>query len=368
MAEVCARGDLPDLDECGEVQQTRCSIFVGNIPDGLDLQILRDLFESKGVHVLYVEMKMNFAFVHCNFSNTTKDVVADLKGYKLKCGRVLSIEMAKGDGEVKRREDERKKKQIASTTLFVVGFDTTQVSEKDISNAFRVVAPVQKIMIRKSFCFARFKSVEDATKVMLEFHGKELLGRVISIEYGMLGGGSGGGGGNDSRRGSFSPSQGRTNKEDYDISAANTNFGRRGSENSRSNRRDSGDSGAGRKNGSSGQRFGGGNYDENDGGNSGRNRSRSRSRDTSSRMHSDRSSNKSVRKNEEKVRVLYEHPDGRKEYVLAILCPPDNSDNDDRSRNRNDRDTDRSRDGPPRYISLTITLNVNLSSCLLIVE
>ena len=370
MAEVCARGDLPDLDECGEVQQTRGSIFVGNIPDGLDLQILRDIFESKGVQVLYVEMKMNFAFIHCNFSDTLKEIVADMKGHKLKCGRVLSIEMAKGDGEVKRREDERKKNQAASTTLFVVGFDTTQVSEKDISNAFSAVAPVQKVMIRKSFCFARFKSIEDATTVMMEFHGKELLGRVISIEYGMLGGGGGGaGGGNDSRRGSFSPSrfndgsnrnmkvppQGRTNRdydknrEDYNNSSnLNTNFGRRGSENNKNNRRDSGESGVGRKYGSSGQRFSGGNYDDYGGESNGRNRSRSRSRDRSSRMYNDRSSNKSVRKNEDKVRVLYEHPDGRKEYVDAILCAPNNSDYDDRSRNRSNRDTDRNRDGPPR--------------------
>jgi RNA recognition motif-containing protein len=40
-------------------------------------------------------------------------------------------------------------------------------------------------MMRKNFCFVRFDTVEDATKVMKVFHGKEVLDRVLSIEYGM---------------------------------------------------------------------------------------------------------------------------------------------------------------------------------------
>lgn len=388
MAEVCAVGDLPDLQECGEVHQTRGSIFVGNIPDGIDLQILRDIFEEKQIHVLYVEMKVNFAFVHCNYSANMKEIIASMKGHKLKCGRVLSIEIAKGDGEVKRREDDRKKKQIASSTLFVVGFDTTQVSERDISNAFSTIATAQKIMIRRSFCFARFQSVEDATKVMEEFHGKELLGRVLSIEYGMAGGGGGGGSGggtavgrNGPLRGSFSPSrsndlhnsnhkmlqQGRMdrdhlrNRDSYDNnSVSSTNLDRRGSDYNRGSgdrnyRRDSGDSDGGRRNGGNGHRSRDDDYDDfSDGRGSVRNRSRSksrsRSRERSSRTFNSRNESKAIHKSKEKVRVLYEHPDGRKEYVEAILCSPVSADHDDKHRRKNsrerDRNADRDRDSP----------------------
>jgi hypothetical protein len=84
----------------------------------------------------------------------------------------------------KQRIEDRKKEQAPSAILFVHGFDSLK-SENEIKLALNSIAPVKKVMKRKNFCFVRFSCVADATKVMVFFHGKEVLGFVLSIEYGM---------------------------------------------------------------------------------------------------------------------------------------------------------------------------------------
>ena len=379
MSEVCAVGELPDLQECGEVQQTRGSIFVGNLPDSLTSQAIRDIFERYKVEVLYVERKIAFAFVHCNLTEDLKGIVLAMKNYTLECGRVLLIEFAKGDGEIKRREDDRKKTQVASATLFIVGFNTAKVSEAEVSKAFSHVATVQKVMIRKSFCFVRFNSVADATKVMEQLHGTEVLGRMLSIEYGMSRPATA------SSSSSYKSGQSSPSRSDTATSAGSSRRNRLSDDNSKNNRsnydnddishgrdtgRDSGrfdrddrkdgsdNNGRGRDNGGNGNSKGNNykngsnnNHDDN-GRRNDRNRSRSRSREKDrererySKSYTEDS--KSGQKNQEKVRVLYEHPDGRKEYVEAILCPPASRAGTGHD-SPNGRDRDRSRRRSPRY-------------------
>ena len=189
--QVCMLDDakLPDRRSCCEGVM-RTTIKVGNLPNDLDIQAIRDVFAGHNVHILFIEVEPTIAFVHCSWTPELQDVVSSLSGYSLKCGRVLTLQLTEGDEDVRRREETRKKNQTPSCTLFVVGFDTTSISETDISFSFSEIARVQKVMIRKNFCFVRFRDVQSSTLVMENFHGKTVLGRVISIEYGMPGGSS----------------------------------------------------------------------------------------------------------------------------------------------------------------------------------
>jgi RNA recognition motif-containing protein len=168
----------------------RTTIKVGNLPDDLEIQAIRDIFVGLNVHILYIEVVPTIAFVHCSWTAELQDIITSLSGYLMKCGTVLTLQLTEGDEDVRRREETRKRNQTPSCTLFVAGFDTSKISETDISFSFSEIARVQKVMIRKNFCFVRFRDVQSSTLVMENFHGKSVLGKVISIEYGMSGGSS----------------------------------------------------------------------------------------------------------------------------------------------------------------------------------
>lgn len=166
----------------------RTTIKIGNLPGDMEIQAVRDIFVDIDVHILFVEiLPPTTAIIHCSWTAKLKEIITNLSGYSLKCGRVLTLQLAEGDEDVRRREETRKKNQVPSCTLFVVGFDTTRISESDIAFSFSEVARVQKVMIRKSFCFVRFRDVLSSTMVMENFHGKTVLGSEISIEFSMPG-------------------------------------------------------------------------------------------------------------------------------------------------------------------------------------
>lgn len=181
----------PPIAESDEPQGSNCrrtSVQIGNLPINTDPSVIRDIFVSFNVQVLYVEITADYSFAHCNWTEELDSIIKSMKGCSLQCGTILTFFLTDGDDEVKRREQIRRKIQEPSTILFVFGIDTSIVAEIDIFRVFNEVAPVQKVMIRKKFCFIRFKDVRSASSVMREFHGKEVFGKKLSIEFGMAGG------------------------------------------------------------------------------------------------------------------------------------------------------------------------------------
>lgn len=61
--------------------------------------------------------------------------------------------MAQGDGEVKRREDQRRQKQAPTNTLFVVNFDVANTREADLAYTFEKFGPTKRVQIKKNFAF-----------------------------------------------------------------------------------------------------------------------------------------------------------------------------------------------------------------------
>ena len=177
----------PSKADLSVVEKDRSTILVSNLPDGSSTQMIRDIFANCAVQVLYVEIETDSALVHCYWTKELKNVVAKLTGCPLQGGSFLKLELFENDEAAKRREVNRKDTRVPSSLLIVFGFDTSRVSESSISDVFGKVARVQKVMIRSKFCFVRFKNIKSSTLAMEEYHGKEVLGSVISIEYGMTG-------------------------------------------------------------------------------------------------------------------------------------------------------------------------------------
>jgi RNA recognition motif-containing protein len=169
------------------IEGRKSSILVSNLPDGTNSQMIREIFSKCAVQILYVEIETDSALVHCYWTKELRGIVEEMTGLSLQGGTILKLELFEDDEAAKRREVNRKETRIPSSLLIVFGFDTSRISKSNISEVFSKVARVQKVMIRSKFCFVRFKNIESSTQAMEEYHGKEVLGSMITIEYGMTG-------------------------------------------------------------------------------------------------------------------------------------------------------------------------------------
>jgi RNA recognition motif-containing protein len=74
--------EISDEVLIGEVPKRRTSIFIGNLSKNTEPLEIRCLFESFNIIVSYVDMKFNYAFVHCDWSDSLQDIVANMKGMR----------------------------------------------------------------------------------------------------------------------------------------------------------------------------------------------------------------------------------------------------------------------------------------------
>jgi arginine/serine-rich splicing factor 4/5/6 len=169
------------MSESTEIVNSR-AIFVGNCQND-DQEHLVSLFISKGLSVISCDMKLGFAFVYCQISDNLSDAIQEINGQSLPGGKPLSVAFAKG-GEVREKESIRRAKQVASKTLFIVGFDPSKTSSMDIKDVFSEFGKINNIEMKKNFAFVEFDNIEDTKPAIERYHQKECFGRTISVEYG----------------------------------------------------------------------------------------------------------------------------------------------------------------------------------------
>lgn len=157
-------------------------IFVGNIDTSVKPEEITRLFENIGKTVLKTDLKTGFAFVF--LEEHTDDVVRKLDGTLLG-HRKLKVEIARGDGIIKSREDERRKtaQTVPSRTLFVVNFAPHETNERDLRRAFARYGNVLRVDMRRNYAFIEFEKIEQATDALKGMNGEKLLDREIIVEY-----------------------------------------------------------------------------------------------------------------------------------------------------------------------------------------
>jgi len=64
---------------------------------------------------------------------------------------------------VKRREEQRRKQQAPTSTLFVVNFDVTRVRESDLAHEFNKYGRTKRVQIKKNFAFIQVRFIVIAT-------------------------------------------------------------------------------------------------------------------------------------------------------------------------------------------------------------
>lgn len=97
--------------------------------------------------------------------------------------RALRVEFARGDGRIKRKEDERRKTIAPRDTLFVVNFQEDTTRREDLEMLFRPYGDLVRIEMKKNYAFVQFKTIEQATKAKDATNGGKLDQSVITVEY-----------------------------------------------------------------------------------------------------------------------------------------------------------------------------------------
>lgn len=82
----------------------------------------------------------------------------------------------KGDGEVKRREDLRRRQTNPSSTLFVVNFDPDRTRERDLEHHFEPYGRLVRVQIKRNYGFVQYETIDMATDALKGTHLSRLDG------------------------------------------------------------------------------------------------------------------------------------------------------------------------------------------------
>jgi arginine/serine-rich splicing factor 4/5/6 len=95
----------------------------------------------------------------------------------------MRAEFARGDGRIKRKEDDRRKDILPNETLFVVNFSEETTKREDLEMLFSPFGELVRIDMKKNYAFVQFTNVEDSIKAKDATNGGKLDQSVITVEF-----------------------------------------------------------------------------------------------------------------------------------------------------------------------------------------
>jgi len=170
-------------------------IFFGNLVHECNANDIEDIFvrplvDTGAIPVDRVDLKRGFCFVFLQDAKTQSDkdrterYVRDLNGMDIaKVSKQLRAEFARGDGRIKRKEDNRRKLISPSETLFVVNFHEDTTKRDDLEMLFQPYGEIVRIDMKRNYAFVQFTCVDNATKAKEATNGGKLDRSVITVEY-----------------------------------------------------------------------------------------------------------------------------------------------------------------------------------------
>jgi hypothetical protein len=84
-----------------------------------------------------------------------------------------------GDGEVRRREDLRRRQTKPTTTLFVVNFDVDKTRERDLERHFEPFGKLRRVQIKRNYAFIQYEDVDQAADALKACYGTCLAGWLL---------------------------------------------------------------------------------------------------------------------------------------------------------------------------------------------
>ena len=136
--------------------------------------IFLTIYLSSILHIhLYLQ---NPPFLHISHNNIQNRNVSQVSN-------ALRAEFARGDGRVKKKEDERRKKIVPNETLFVVNFHEETTKREDLQMLFEPYGELVRIDMKRNYAFVQFKTVEEAIRAKEATNGGKLDQSEITVEF-----------------------------------------------------------------------------------------------------------------------------------------------------------------------------------------
>ena len=166
-------------------------VFIGNLDDRMREHEIKEFLQQRQISIIEndptaIEMKIGYAFVKCLDDGNLSHGIELLNRTTMEQfpKRVLTVAFTRSDERVLKKIEERKnKKQIPSNSLFVIGFDPLKTKPHYLEHEFESVSRVKFVEIIRTFAYVYFHETKDATRVLEAFNGKELFGKILTIEY-----------------------------------------------------------------------------------------------------------------------------------------------------------------------------------------
>lgn len=137
-----------------------------------------------------LDQKRGYCFVFLKDAVTAADkdnaerYVAAITGMEVaNLSSALRAECARGDGRIKRKEDDRRKNIKPSDTLFVVNFQEESTKREDLTMLFEPFGELLRIDMKRNYAFVQFKNVDEATKAKDATNGGRLEKSVLTVEF-----------------------------------------------------------------------------------------------------------------------------------------------------------------------------------------
>lgn len=188
-------------------------VFFGNLSAYCNAEDIEEIFHRPVIDiggpipVDRVDLKRGFCFIFLLDAKTQDDkdrverYVTELNGMEIpNVSKTLRCEFARGDGRIKRKEDDRRKNILPSETLFVVNFHEETTKREDLEMLFSPYGELVRIDMKRNYAFVQFTSVENASKAKEATNGGKLDQSVITVEFVAQRVGEGRGGGGDRRK------------------------------------------------------------------------------------------------------------------------------------------------------------------------
>merc|ERR1719437_84627 len=104
-----------------------------------------------------------------------ENYIQEINGMNInQVSNALRAEFARGDGRVKRKEDERRKKIVPNETLFVVNFHEVTTKREDLQMLFEPYGEIVRIEMKRNYPFVQFRTVDEAIRAKDATNGGKL--------------------------------------------------------------------------------------------------------------------------------------------------------------------------------------------------
>eukprot|EP00568_Trieres_chinensis_P011333 CAMPEP_0183303136 /NCGR_PEP_ID=MMETSP0160_2-20130417/8686_1 /TAXON_ID=2839 ORGANISM="Odontella Sinensis, Strain Grunow 1884" /NCGR_SAMPLE_ID=MMETSP0160_2 /ASSEMBLY_ACC=CAM_ASM_000250 /LENGTH=185 /DNA_ID=CAMNT_0025465999 /DNA_START=13 /DNA_END=566 /DNA_ORIENTATION=+ len=168
-------------------------VFLGNLTHSCRADEIARIFNEcpdGPIPVDRVDLKRGFCFVFLMDAKSEEDkvraenFVSQLNGIEVPAvSKQLRAEFARGDGRIKRKEDDRRKRIQPSETLFVVNFHEETTKREDLQMLFAPYGELVRIDMKRNYAFVQFTSTDEAIRAKEATNGGKLDQSVITVEF-----------------------------------------------------------------------------------------------------------------------------------------------------------------------------------------